>query len=579
MLTGLRIRHLGVIEEAELTLSDGLTVLTGETGAGKTMVLTALGLLMGGRADPGTVRTNADRAEVDGVLDVLGLDEVQARAADAGAALEDHALLVGRTVAAGGRSRAVLGGRTVPTSVLVEIADDLVAVHGQSSQTALVRPDRQRRLLDSFAGPDVLDLREQVGRLVTRLDAAEAELAEIRTLSRERAREADLLRHGLAEIAQVAPEPGEEEALVAEESRLAHADRLMAAVARARDVLAGDDAGSADPTMTDALTQVGAARQSLDAARDLDPSLAALADRLAEASYALVDVAADLAGYLTDLEVDPARLEQVGERRAALARLYRRYGDDIPAVLAWTEQAATRLSVLDDDDTRAEALDAERGRLRDELASAAGSLSRARADAAGRLAAAVTDELRALAMPTATFEVSLRSREDPEGIAIDGRTLECTTHGVDHVQFLLTAHAGAPARPLGKGASGGELSRTMLALEVVLAAADPVPTLVFDEVDAGVGGRAAVEVGRRLARLARTTQVVVVTHLPQVAAFADQHYVVHKDTSGQVTASGVRLVRDADRAAELARMMAGLEASDVALEHARELLDAASADC
>lgn len=577
MITELRIRHLGVIEDAELALSDGLTVLTGETGAGKTMVLTALGLLLGGRADAAAVRADAERAEVEGLLDVRGLDSVRRRAADAGAAVDDDQLVIGRSVAAGGRSRALLGGRTVPTSVLVEIADDVVAVHGQSSQVALVRADRQRALLDTYGGTALLGHAAEVARLHFRLGQVQAELDHIRTQGRERAREADLLRHGLAEIEQLDPRPGEEESLVAEQARLSHADRLRDAVALARAALAGDDSG-AGASAQDALSLVATARQSVDGVGDLDPVIAEIAERLASASYALVDVAADLSGYLADLDLDPARLAVVSERRAALAHLYRRYGDDIDAVLAWAQQSAHRLASLDDDDTRERDLVAERVQLRSRLADSAGLLSAARADAAQRLAAAVTDELHGLAMPTATFAVALRQVDDPDGIDVGGRTLACTGTGVDQIEFTLSAHPSAPARPLGKGASGGELSRTMLALEVVLAAADPVPTLVFDEVDAGVGGRAAVEVGRRLARLARHAQVLVVTHLPQVAAFADHHYVVARDTAGHVRASDVRRVEDADRAAELARMMAGLEASDVALEHARELLEVAAAE-
>lgn len=574
MLTELRIRRLGVIDDAELVLHPGLTVLTGETGAGKTMVLTALGLLLGGRAEAATVRADAERAEVEGVLDVAGLDAVATRVGDAGAELDDTQLVVARTISATGRSRALLGGRTVPTAVLVEIADDLVAVHGQSSQVGLVRATRQRSLIDTFGGSDLLAVRDEVGRLHARLGEVEAELAEIRTQSRERAREADRLRHGLAEIEQVAPQPGEDEALAADEARLAHADRLREAGMLARAALAGDDGVEG----ADALSLVAAARQSVDGARDLDPALAELADRLASASYALVDVAADLSSYLADLDLDPARLAAVSQRRAALAHLYRRYGDDAAAVLTWAEQSAQRLLLLDDDESRQSELSAERAVLRSDLAVQASRLSALRSAAGERLASAVTHELASLAMPTATFGVALRDREDADGIEIDGRALACTANGVDEVEFTLSAHPSAPARPLGKGASGGELSRTMLALEVVLAAADPVPTLVFDEVDAGVGGRAAVEVGRRLARLARHAQVLVVTHLPQVAAFADHHYVVAKDTSGQVTASGVRRVDDADRMAELARMMAGLEASDAALEHARELLEAAATE-
>ena len=575
MLDELRIHRLGVIEHAELRLGGGLTVLTGETGAGKTMVLSALDLLLGGRADPGAIRADSDVAEVEGVVRVDGLDAVVARAVQAGAAVDEGRLVIARTVAAQGRSRALLGGRTVPSTVLAELADDLVAVHGQSSQVALVRPERQRRLLDTYAGPAGAAALEQVAGIHRRLVEVEDELGAIGTQARERAREADQLRYGLDEIAAVAPEPGEEHRLAEEEARLAHVDRLRESVGSALMMLAGDDV---EASGTDALSQLAAARRALDSARGLDPSLADAADKLAEATYALVDVAGDLSGYLGDLDVDPARLAVVADRRAALAHLFRRYGEDVPAVLAWAERAAARLALLDDDEGRLAALARERRDLRESLGRAAGALSAIRREAADRLATAVTAELHALAMPTATLTIAVDQRDDPDGILVDrfpGRRLVCAASGVDHVTFGLSAYEGAPARLLGRGASGGELSRTMLALEVVLSSADPVPTLVFDEVDAGVGGRAAVEVGRRLARLGRHAQVIVVTHLPQVAAFADCHYVVHRDTDGQVTSSGVHRVQDTERAAELARMMAGLQASDAALRHAEELLETA----
>ena len=577
MITELRIRGLGVIADAELDLGPGLTVLTGETGAGKTMVLTALGLLLGSRADAGTVRDDTGRAEVDGVLDVGTVPAVAARAVDAGASVDDDVLVVGRTVTAAGRSRTVLGGRTVPTSVLVELADDLVAVHGQSSQVALARPERQRALLDAFAGAEAIALRDDIGRLVDRREAIDAELHDIRTQARERAREADLLRHGLAEVEHVAPQPGEDESLAAEQARLTNADQLRAAAAQARAALAGDES---DLEATNALALVASARQAVQSASSLaaDPALADLSDRLAGAAYALTDVAADLSSYLADLDADPARLDAVLQRRSDLAHLYRRYGDDGAAVLAWAEEASQRLLTLSDDESRERSLTDEREAVQTDLTDAAVSLSALRRASGQRLAEAVTAELHALAMPGAAFAVQLSHRDDPDGVEIDGRSVLVSRSGIDRVEFVLRSHSSASPRPLGKGASGGELSRAMLAIEVVLAAADPVPTLVFDEVDAGVGGRAAVEVGRRLARLAQTAQVLVVTHVPQVAAFADRHVVVGKDTSGQVHASGVQVLDDAARAEELARMMAGLEASDVALEHARELLAAAATE-
>ncbi len=523
MLAELRIAGVGVIERAELELGPGLTVLTGETGAGKTMVLTAVNLLLGGRAGAGVVRTGSERAEVEGLLRLDAAAPARARAEQVGAVVEDDELLLARTVTAQGRSRAVLGGRSVPVSVLAELADDLVAVHGQSAQVALVRPDRQR----------------------------------------------DLLGEGLMAVEAVAPEPGEDDALLTEQTRLAHAEGLREAAGRAATLLAGDES-SVEPT--DALSQLAAARGALEGVRHVDPAAAALADRLAEASYLLVDLAGDVSSYLADVEADPQRLAVVSERRARLAALTRRVGPTLDDVLAWAQQARARLDEVDGAEVRLPELEAEADDVHARLAQAAARLGSAREQAAARLAEGVTAELAALAMPHARFDVVLSRRDDPQGVPVQGRTVACSAHGTETVAFVLAPHPGATPRPLDRGASGGELSRTMLALEVVLAAADPVPTLVFDEVDAGVGGRAAVDVGRRLARLARHSQVLVVTHLPQVAAFADRHYVVTKGTAGQVTVSDVRLVTDADRGAELARMMAGIETSDVALQHAAELL-------
>jgi DNA repair protein RecN (Recombination protein N) len=569
MLEALRISGLGVIEHAELPLAPGLTVLTGETGAGKTMVLTALGLLMGGRADPSAVRSGSVRAEVEGLLHLPAPSPARLRAEQAGAEVEDDTVIVVRTVGAEGRSRAVLGGRTVPVAVLGEMADDLVAVHGQSAQVALLRPDRQRELLDAYGAPATTQARAEVARLHGRLADARRDLALVRSSQGERASEAEHLRDGLAAIDAVAPEPGEQQRLALDEARLAHAERLREAAGQAAALLAGDEL---QVESTDVIGLLASARRLLEGARQLDESLGATCDRLAEASYLLVDVAADLSGYVNDLEVDPAALASVAERRARLGALQRRFGPDLSDVLAWADQARTRLLELQGDDERLPALEAQVTRWDAELGAAAARLSRARAEAAARLADAVSAELQALAMPQASLHVDLRQRDDPEGVPLGQRRVACSAHGADTVELLLAPHPGASPRPLDRGASGGELSRTMLALEVVLAEADPVPTLVFDEVDAGVGGRAAVDVGRRHARLARHAQVLVVTHLPQVAAFADHHYVVAKDTSGQVTASGVRLVTGAARAHELARMMAGLEASTVALEHAQELL-------
>ncbi|WP_405623928.1 DNA repair protein RecN [Streptomyces sp. NBC_00076] len=571
----MRIRSLGVIDDAVVELSPGFTAVTGETGAGKTMVVTSLGLLLGGRADPGLVRIGAKNAVVEGRVSMSAGDSALVRAEEAGAELDDGALLISRTVSAEGRSRAHLGGRSVPVGLLAELADDLAAVHGQTDQQGLLKLSRQRQALDRYAGDAVAVPLAKYGEAHRRMRAVSVELEEIVTRARERAQEADLLRYGLDEIAGVEPRAGEDVELAEEAERLGHAEALSSAATAAHAALAGNPE---DPEGIDATTFVAGAQRALDAVRSHDPSLAALADRIGEIGILLGDVAGELAGYADDLDADPLRLAAVEERRAALTALTRKYGEDVASVLAWAEHSATRLTELDGDDERTGELTAERDALRAELGGLAQALTDARTEAAERFAAAVTAELASLAMPHARVSFDIRQTEDPEGVEVGGRAVAYGPAGADEVELLLAPHPGAPPRPIAKGASGGELSRVMLAVEVVFAGNDPVPTYLFDEVDAGVGGKAAVEIGRRLARLAKTAQVVVVTHLPQVAAFADRQLLVEKTNDGSVTRSGVKVLEGEERVRELSRMLAGQENSETARAHAEELLATARAD-
>jgi DNA repair protein RecN (Recombination protein N) len=575
VLEEMRIRSLGVIDDAVVELSPGFTAVTGETGAGKTMVVTSLGLLLGGRADPTLVRIGSPSAVVEGRVSVPPGAAAAVRAEEAGAELDDGALLISRTISAEGRSRAHLGGRSVPVGVLAELADELVAVHGQTDQQGLLKPARQRGALDRYAGDAVAVPLARYGDAYRRLRAVTAQLEELTTRARERAQEADLLRFGLTEIEAVEPRPGEDAELAAEAERLGHAEALASAAALAHGALAGNPE---DPEVLDATTLVAGAQRALDAVRAHDPALAALADRMGEISILLADVATELAGYADNLDADPRRLAAVEERRAALNALTRKYGTDVAAVLAWAEEGAARLTELDGDDDRIGELTAERDALRAELSGLAQALTDARTEAAARFADAVTAELASLAMPHARVSFAIRQTEDPEGVEVGGRTVAYGPAGADEVELLLAPHPGAPPRPIAKGASGGELSRVMLAVEVVFAGTDPVPTYLFDEVDAGVGGKAAVEIGRRLAKLARTAQVVVVTHLPQVAAFADRQLLVEKTSDGSVTRSGVTVLEGEDRVRELSRMLAGQEDSETARAHAEELLATARAD-
>jgi len=569
VLEELRITGLGVIESATLELGPGLTVITGETGAGKTMVVTALGLLLGGRADSGAVRSGSRAARVEGTLRVADLPDVVEAVDTAGGEVEGGLVLLARNVAAEGRSRAFVGGASVPVSQLAGVAEPLVAVHGQSDQHRLLQPRAQREALDAYGGERTARLLADYRALHADLLAAERELAEVVTHARERAREADLLRFGLGEIEAVTPQSGEDTALADEEQRLGHADTLRTAAESAREALSSDEGNP------DALAAVAAARTLLDAVRDHDHAAGELADRVGEITYLLSDVAADVASYAGGIETDPARLAAVSERRAALTALTRKYGETVEEVLAWAETSAARLAELDDTDDRVSRLRDRCTDLRARLSPAAAALSQARTESASRLSEELTGELALLAMPHAVLRVEVRQHDTDDGLGVGERRLRFGSSGVDEVEILLAANTGSELRPLHRGASGGELSRVMLALEVALAGTSPVPTFVFDEVDSGVGGKAAVEVGRRLAKLASSAQVLVVTHLPQVAAYADRHVVVEKSSDGSVTTSGLTLLDDAGRERELSRMFAGMDDSETALAHARELLEAA----
>ncbi|MFW3173060.1 DNA repair protein RecN [Geodermatophilus sp. CPCC 206100] len=569
-LTELRIRGLGAIDDVTLEFGHGLTVVTGETGAGKTMVVTGLTLLFGGRADPGRVRANG-RAGVEGRLALPADSPVWERAAEAGADPDDDgSLILARTVSAEGRSRAHLGGRSVPVGVIAELAEGLLAVHGQSDQLRLSRPAEQRRALDRYAGPAHLELLDRYREAHAHWRGLAADLDRRRGQARELAQAADVLRHGLEEIEAAAPQPGEDEELDAQARRLSDADALRAAADEARMALVGDVTGDlvSDDLPQDAGAALAIAERAL-AASD-DPTLVMLAQDLADAVAVVSDVAGQLAGYVADLDADPARLAEVMDRRAALTALVRKYadvGEGVGGVLAWAEDARSRLAELDVSDEALEALEAARDTARAEVDDLGARVSAGRRAAADGFAAEVGRELAGLAMKSASVSFSIDS--DP---AAPG------PEGIDEVALLMAAHPGAPPRPVHKGASGGELSRVMLAIEVVFAGADPVPVMVFDEVDAGVGGQAAGEIGRRLARLARDHQVVVVTHLAQVAAFADTHLVVDKspDTGAGVTATDIRAVDGEDRVRELARMLSGLTDSDTGQAHARELLSVAA---
>ena len=558
MIEQITLRDLGVIARATLPMGPGFTAITGETGAGKTMVVTGLGLLMGARSDAGAVRAGADQAAVEGVWIVPEHGAVAERVADAGGEVEPIGggrgeLYLGRTVTSEGRSRASVGGRTAPAGVLADLAEQLVVVHGQSDQLRLRSSAAQRDALDRFGGEEIAAPLAEYRAAYEHERAVSAELSDLTARREERAGEAAQLRSDLDELEQLDPQPGEDVDLAARAERLAHAEDLRLAATQAHAALSQDD------DTPDVVGLLADARRALERAAANDSTLQAHAATLEDLGYRAADLATELSGYLADLdESGPHELAAVEERRAALGALVRAHGT-LDAALALRTEGALRLADLDDDGDRVERLRAESDDAQKRLDAAASALSDVRRRAADRLSAAVTEELRALALPDARVVVAV----EPAPSSATGR---------DDVTILLAPHPGAEPRPVAKTASGGELSRVMLAIEVVTAGADAVPTFVFDEIDAGIGGAAAIEVGRRLAALAQSSQVIVVTHLAQVAAFANNHLSVVKSSDGSVTASSVRALDGEDREAEMARLLSGLTDSPAALEHARELL-------
>ena len=565
MIEELSIRDLGVIGEARLPLGPGFTALTGETGAGKTMIVTALGLLLGERADSQVLRKGSAAAVVEGhwIIDADG--SVAERVADAGGELDPAgtgraALLLSRSVSAEGRSRAVVGGRTTPVGVLTEVGRELVVVHGQADQVRLRSATAQRAALDRFAGAELAGVLEEYQEIYRRWQSGQGELDVLVAERDRRAREAEDLRLAIEEIETVGPRRGEDVELAERAERLGNLEELRVAAAGAHEAISAQltDDGS------DVLGLLDSAKRQLERVVGHDAALAPVAEAIANASFAVTEISAQLSSYLGGLDADGAHeLEAIQQRRAELAALIRKHGQSLDETIDFLDVGSSRLLELDNDSDRIERLRGEVAADRETLMALAERLSGIRSAAAASLSDQVTAELTALAMADAAVTVVVESGGD------------YSLFGRDQVSILLRPHKGAEPRPLGRGASGGELSRVMLAIEVVIAGSDPVPTFIFDEVDAGVGGASAIEIGKRLARLARSAQVIVVTHLPQVAAFATNHLRVVKSTEGEITASSVQQLKGDERAEELARMLSGLADSESGLAHARELLETA----
>jgi len=569
LLAEIAISNLGVISHASAELSPGLTVLTGETGAGKTMVVTGLRLLTGGRADASRVRTGSDGAVVEGAFSTGGLPEdavgaVRDIATAAGAdADENGEYLVSRSVKASGRSSAHLGGRKVPAATLGELASHLLTIHGQNDQLRLMAPEQQMSALDRF-DPAIAAKLRRYREAYTDWRAAAKDLKERTEKRLELAQEVDRLQFALEEIDAVSPQAGEDDELVATINRLQDVDALREAAETALVAIDGADAvGGVGGEEEPASDLIGRAQQALEAASDQD--LRDLGARLGEVAGVLSDVSAELGSYTGSLPSDPEELERLLQRQQEIKALTRKYAPDAAGVVAWRDKAQARLAKIDTSEGAVEKLKAKVAELEREMQRRAAELTKARQKAAERLGAAVTEELHGLAMLKAQLRVQVS--QAPYG-----------RDGADAVEILLAPNTALEPKPLATSASGGELSRVMLALEVILSESSSGATLVFDEVDAGVGGRAAVEIGRRLARLAHSNQVIVVTHLPQVAAYADTHLHVSKDVGDQAVTSGVAALQPEERIEELARMMAGMDDSDTGRAHAAELFERAQSE-
>ncbi|MFN4847816.1 MAG: DNA repair protein RecN [Rhodoluna sp.] len=560
MIEEIQISDLGVIKNAELVFSPGFTVLTGETGAGKTMVLTALGLLLGERSDSAFIRAGAAQTNVTGAWRISSEHPAATRIEEAGGLVDDGQILLGRTVSADGRSKAVAGGRQIPVGLLSEIGSELVVVHGQSDQIRLKSQTAQREALDKFAGAEHQGLLIQYQALFNLWREIQRKLNDAQSGKEKIALEKSELTEALEFLGKLNPKQNEDVELQELAQRLTHTEALRNAVGMAHDLLQNDDF-----EISDAVEQIGKARKALESAVNYDASLENDAQALRDLSQQLSEIVANLSSYLASIEGDgKLDIDQIQERRSELSLAMRRYGPTLEDVITFQENAKIRLAQLSGGEESIEKLQSELSLRQEQLQDLAERISVSRKAAAEQLASRVSAELSALAMADATLKVNVES------------TGELGTSGADNVSFLLQPYTGAEARPIAKSASGGELSRIMLALEVVLSESETAVTFIFDEVDAGVGGAAAIEVGKRLAALAKSAQVIVVTHLAQVAAFANNHLVVIKSAAGEVTASDIRSVTGSDRATELARMLSGLQDSASAQSHANELLSMAS---
>lgn len=563
-LEEISIRNLGIIDSSSLELSKGLNVLTGETGAGKTMILTALSLLLGSKSDSALVRHGSERLVASATFSIP--KSLRAMIEDRGGFIEDGSLILSRTVNSDGKSKATASGTTVTASVLSEITEPLIAIHGQSVNMHIVKSTRQRELLDLFAGVPLHQKMTTYSEIFHQYNELKAKLRSLLSHASERDSEIASLEALTQQWSSLKPVRDEYAAIEDEIRKLASVEDLRVAAAGALQALGDEDSG--------ALTVLGTVRKFLENAKGKDPALDEISSSIAESFYIVDDAHGSLASYLASLEADPKRLDFLNERKATIASFVKKWGgagsvdEEMTLIAIRVKNAKETIADLSGGQERISAIEKELSEIKAKLLVAAQAVSSERVKAAKNLSTLVTKEISALSMPHTIFHADVLT------VDFSGPLKESnfTTTGCDEVSMSIQGHRDAPKVGLGKGASGGEMSRIMLALEVVIAASAPVGTYIFDEVDAGVGGKAAIEVGRRLHALSQHAQVIVVTHLPQVAAWADRHFVVAKDSDGQIVASGVTELTDQGRVGEIARMLAGLDESLSAQEHASELL-------
>ncbi|HKR09734.1 MAG TPA: DNA repair protein RecN [Gemmatimonadaceae bacterium] len=555
MLTELRIRNFAIIEQVNLPLSEGFNVLSGETGAGKSIIVGALGLLLGERASADLIRSGADKATVEGVFDVSRLKGIAALADERGIEVEDGTLVLKREIATNGRGRAWINGTTVTATVLAEIGRLLVNLHGQHDAQTLLDSESQRGILDAFGGAEqqASTVRQTFGEL----SSVRREIANLSTRRAEAEKRADYLRHVAREVEEAKLSPGEDTKLEDEARVLENADELRTLASGLSELLSGEEAS--------VLGQLGAAQRPLSSIERIDPSAARMQELFDAGFYALQELSRAVEDYAGSVELDPARLEEVRRRRDRLFGLLKKYGPSLENVIEAGSNARAELDLIDTAQFDLANLTVREADLRKKLVRDAEKLSEMRLSAAKKLAKAVDALLPSLGMPDGRFRVTLTSRDEPN------------SEGAEDVEFRVALNVGHEDRPLARVASGGELSRVMLALKTILARVDRVPTLIFDEVDAGIGGRVGLQVGDTLRRVAGEHQVFAISHLPQIAARAHHHIVVAKGARGGVTTADITVLEGTSRVNEIARMLGGDPESKVSRAHAKELLESAGA--